>query len=80
MVEKEYREILEGEQSVLDELSGSLELKLKSWSHPNATAKVLRREIPDKSIKVEEPYAFIRIGERGFESDLARFGHGMQRS
>nr|WP_281273462.1 AAA family ATPase [Salinisphaera orenii] len=29
---------------------------------------------------MEEPLAHIRIGEKGFESDLARFGHGMQRS
>jgi energy-coupling factor transporter ATP-binding protein EcfA2 len=75
-----YQKILDAEQSVLDELSVSIELKLRSWAHPNATARILWRQDPEKSVKVEEPWAFIRVGERGFESELVRFGHGMQRS
>lgn len=75
-----YQEILDGEQAVLNDLSVSLEMKLKDWSHPDATAKVLWKQDPDKSIKVEEPLAYIRLGEKGFEGELARFGHGMQRS
>lgn len=77
---KEYQDILDAEQPVLDDLSISLELKLRDWAHPNATAKILWKQDPDKSIKIEEPWACIRIGERGFEGELARFGHGMQRS
>jgi len=79
-IEKEYQGILDSEQGVLEEISGSIQLKLKNWSHPNATAKVLWRQDPDRSVKIEEPWAYIRVGERGFESELARFGHGMQRS
>lgn len=79
-IRQEYQAILDSEQAVLDDLSVSLELKLKSWAHPNATAKVLWRQDPEKSVKVEEPWAYMRIGERGFEGELARFGHGMQRS
>jgi putative ATP-dependent endonuclease of the OLD family len=75
-----YQEMLDAEQSVLDQLSVSIELRLKSWAHPAVTAKVLWKQDPDKSVRVEEPWAYIRIGERGFESELARFGHGMQRS
>jgi putative ATP-dependent endonuclease of the OLD family len=75
-----YQAMLDAEQSVLDGLSISLELKLKAWAHPEATAKVLWTQDSEKSIKVEEPWAHIRIGERGFEGELARFGHGMQRS
>jgi predicted ATP-dependent endonuclease of OLD family len=77
---RDYQAILEAEQSVLDDLSVSLEIKLKSWAHPNATAKVLWKQDPEKSVKIDEPWAYIRIGERGFEGELARFGHGMQRS
>lgn len=77
---KEYQEMLDAEQSVLDELSGSIEMRLKEWAHPEVTAKVLWTQDSDKSVKVEEPWAYIKIGERGFESELARFGHGMQRS
>ncbi len=75
-----YQDMLNAEQGVLDELSLSLEVKLKNWAHPNATAKILWKQDPDKSIKVEEPLAYIRIGERMFEGELFRFGHGMQRS
>lgn len=75
-----YEEMLEKEQGVLSSISDSLEKKLKRWANPNATAKVLWKNDPEKSIKVEEPLAHIQIGEKGFESELARFGHGMQRS
>ena len=77
---KEYQTMLDAEQSVLDGLSGSIEMKLKNWAHPAVTAKVLWTQDADRSVKVDEPWAFIRIGERGFEGELARFGHGMQRS
>lgn len=76
----EYQAMLDAEQSVLDSLSVSLEVKLKDWAHPEATAKVLWTQDSEKSVKVEEPWAHIKIGERGFEGQLARFGHGMQRS
>lgn len=77
---KDYQSMLDSEQSVLDGLSGSLEMKLKDWAHPAVSAKVLWTQDSEKSIKVEEPWAYIKIGERGFEGELARFGHGMQRS
>lgn len=79
-IRSQYQEILDTEQSVLNDLSISLELKLKDWSHPEASAKVLWKQDPDKSVRVEEPWAYIRLGEKGFEGELARFGHGMQRS
>jgi putative ATP-dependent endonuclease of the OLD family len=76
----EYQTMLNDEQSVLSDLSSSLEAKLKLWANPNATARIFWKQDPDKSVKVEEPFAHIRLGEKGFEGDLARFGHGMQRS
>jgi putative ATP-dependent endonuclease of the OLD family len=77
---KDYQLMLEAEQPALDGLSGSLEMKLKDWAHPEVTAKVLWTQDAERSVKVEEPWAYIKIGERGFEGELARFGHGMQRS
>lgn len=79
-LKKSYQEMLEQEQSVLSSISNSLETKLKLWANPSATAKLLWKSDAEKSIKIEEPFAYIKIGEKGFESDLARFGHGMQRS
>lgn len=77
---KSYQTMLEEEQGILSTISESLESKLKLWSNPSATAKVLWKNDAEKSIKIEEPLAHIQIGEKGFESELARFGHGMQRS
>ena len=79
-IRRDYQAILDGEQPLLDELSVSLGIRLKNWAHPNATAQILWKQDPDKSVKVEEPWAYIKLGERGFEGDLTRFGHGLQRS
>lgn len=76
----QYQLLLDAEQSSLDSISKALESRLGSWAHPNLTASVLWKQDPEKSIRVEEPWAYIRIGERGFQGDLVRFGHGLQRS
>jgi len=78
--QEEYQKILEEEQSVLDSISTSLQDSLESWAHPGITANILWKQDPEKSVKVEEPWAYLKIGERGFEGNLARFGHGLQRS
>ncbi len=75
-----YQNMLEEEQSALDSISSTLQDSLESWAHPGITAQILWKQDSDKSVKVEEPWAYIKIGERGFEGDLARFGHGLQRS
>lgn len=77
---EDYQSMLDLEQSVLDGLSGSIEMRLKDWAHPAVTARVLWTQDADKSVRVDEPWAFVQLGERGFEGELARFGHGMQRS
>ncbi len=78
--QKKYQKILEEEQSILDSISSTLQDSLESWAHPGITAQILWKQDSDKSVKVEEPWAYLKIGERGFEGDLARFGHGLQRS
>lgn len=78
--QEEYQKILEEEQSVLDSISLTLQESLTSWAHPGITAKILWKQDSDSSVKVEDPWAYLKIGERGFEGDLARFGHGLQRS
>ncbi len=76
----EYQALLDSEQSVLDDISKSLQSRLASWAHPNIRANVNWKQDKDKSVRIEEPFAYIRLGERGFEAELARFGHGLQRS
>ncbi|HEJ9721634.1 MULTISPECIES: ATP-dependent nuclease [Morganellaceae] len=79
-IRQSYQTMLDEEQNLLSSISESLECKLKHWANPSATAKVLWKNDAEKSIRIEEPIAHIQIGEKGFESELARFGHGMQRS
>ncbi len=78
--QQEYQKILDEEQSALDSISSTLQESLESWAHPGITSQILWKQDSDRSVKVEEPRAYIKIGERGFEGDLARFGHGLQRS
>ncbi|MCK4540559.1 ATP-dependent endonuclease [Candidatus Parcubacteria bacterium] len=78
--QEKYQTILDDEQSALDNISESLENRLKSWAHPGINAKVLWKQDSEKSVNINEPWAFVKLGEKGFEGDLARFGHGLQRS
>mgnify|MGYP002862918721 CR=1 FL=1 len=77
---QKYAELLEAEQTTLKEISESLEGRLKNWSHPGIKANVLWKQDPEKSVRIDEPFAVLQIGERGFEGDLSRFGNGLQRS
>lgn len=79
-VKTEYQEILDAQQGILDELSTALDGRLKNWAHPSANAEIKWRQDSEKSVKVENPFAHILLGEKGFQGELARFGHGLQRS
>jgi putative ATP-dependent endonuclease of OLD family len=75
-----YEKILQGKQSMLDSLSESLRKRIGEWAHPDAMLKLAWGHDPEKSIQVQDPFATIIAGEHGFEGNLARFGHGLQRS
>jgi putative ATP-dependent endonuclease of the OLD family len=75
-----YQQLLDTEQTVLKDISKSLQDRLSAWAHPNITAQVLWKQDPEKSIRIEEPLAYIKLGENDFDGDLSRFGHGLQRS
>lgn len=79
-VQSQYQALLDMSQSVLDGISSSLKGRLAEWAHPEATLKLQWSQDPDKSIRIEEPFARIIAGEGDFEGELARFGHGLQRS
>lgn len=79
-VQEKYRSILDAEQSALSDISVSLQKRLQYWSHPDIKAKVCWNIDEGKAVKIEEPLAYPQFGERGFEGDLSRFGHGLQRS
>jgi putative ATP-dependent endonuclease of the OLD family len=79
-MQTQYEALLEENQHVLESLSASLKARLVEWAHPEATIKLEWRQDPDKSVRVDEPLARIIAGEGIFEGELARFGHGLQRS
>ena len=76
----QYQALLDKSQHVLDGLSASLRAKLSEWAHPDATLRLEWSQDPQKSVQVGEPFARIIAGEGDFEGELARFGHGLQRS
>lgn len=79
-MQEQYQKLLDGNQHVLDDISQSLQMRLSEWSHPDARLRLQWKQDPDKSVRVEEPWAHILAGEGNFEGELARFGHGLQRS
>lgn len=80
VVDQQYAQLLADEQNVLDDISASLKGKLSQWANPSISASVQWKKDAEKAIKIEEPTAAIALGERGFEGELSRFGHGLQRS
>lgn len=75
-----YQQLLIESQKQLEEVSTSLNTRLMQWAHPEASLKLQWHQDPERSIKVEEPYAKVLAGEAEFQGELARFGHGFQRS
>lgn len=79
-LEKEYREILDDEKNSLDKISIAMERRLREWASPDAILKLGWHFDPNKSVSVQEPIARASIGEDRFIGEIARLGHGMQRS
>lgn len=76
----DYQEILDQNQASLEGISASLASRLEEWANPRARLRLEWRQDPDKSVRVDEPLARLIAGEGSFEGELARFGHGLQRS
>lgn len=79
-MQQSYQSLLDENQHVLDDISTALQARLSEWAHPDARLRLQWKQDPDKSVRVEEPWAHILAGEGDFEGELARFGHGLQRS
>lgn len=77
---KEYSEILKKNEYALSALSKSLQSKLQEWAHPNATLRLEWHNDATKSVTVADPLARMITGEGTFEGQIAKFGHGLQRS
>jgi putative ATP-dependent endonuclease of the OLD family len=78
--EKEYAVILQENQDALTDLAKSLGERLATWAHPEASVNLAWQQDSRKSVQIEQPTARTTFGEGGFEGNLARLGHGFQRS
>jgi len=79
-VQSKYDELLKESQSQLEDVSETLRRRLVEWAHKDATLRLKWCQDPQKAVRVDEPFAQAILGEPGFEGELTRFGHGLQRS
>lgn len=77
IAQEQYQALIDANQGVLDEVAQTLSRRLGEWAHPDVNLAINWNSQP---VKVGAPSARVRVGEQGFEGDLARFGHGFQRS
>lgn len=77
---EQYLRLLEERQAPLAELSTKLQDRLSEWAHPDVRVSLSWRQDPKKAVQIEQPFARMVAGEGDFEGELARFGHGLQRS
>jgi len=77
---EKYKSLLAAEESVLNDVGEALEHRLQEWAHPAARVKLIWNYDDQKSVRIEEPMARVKVGEGDFLGDLIRLGHGVQRS
>src|SRR5207302_7518132 len=68
----EYDAILAENQSALNDLSLALKARLEKWAHPEVELDVRWNKDPEKSVRVEEPFAKLFAGECGFVGEIGR--------
>lgn len=72
--------MLNDNEAALEDVSEALRKRLAEWAHPEATLRLEWQQDSSRAVRVDPPLAGIIAGESGFEGNLARFGHGFQRS
>jgi len=77
---QEYQKMLDDNEGALHDVSEALRKRLAEWAHPDATLRLEWQQDSSKAVRVDPPIAGVIAGESGFEGNLARFGHGFQRS
>lgn len=75
-----YRDLLERNQESLTEISEALQRRLESWAHGNVRVGMEWLSDPEKSVVLQQPVAGLKTGDGDFLGNLARMGHGLQRS
>jgi len=76
---QKYQGILKSNTTALEKLSESLNTRFQRWAHQNASVQLDWQGNEDQ-ITISEPSAEVVTAEGCFKGELARFGHGLQRS
>lgn len=76
---EKYKVILDENEQGLKNLADSLTTRFRQWAHDHARLE-LRWQDQEKAINIARPTAELKAIEGLFQGDLARFGHGLQRS
>lgn len=76
----DYKKLLESNKPALKGISESLNARLAQWAHKGVQLDLNWEEDRERSIRIEEPAARVRVTEGDFSGQLARLGHGLQRS
>lgn len=79
-VTESYNELIQKEQHVLDSLSSSLTTRIQEWTHSGTKIALQWHYNPDKSFTINDPLAKLAVGEHSFMGEIARLGHGLQRT
>ena len=77
---EKYKELLDKNREGLNALSESLQSRLASWAHPNVKIDMAWLTDSSKSVQIAQPVAGIQTGDGDFIGNVARMGHGLQRS
>ncbi len=75
-----YDELLSQNEENLKEVSQALLKRLEEWAHPDVKLGMQWVYEPSKAVVLQTPVAGIKAGEGDFLGNLARMGHGFQRS
>jgi putative ATP-dependent endonuclease of OLD family len=74
-----YTALLNENKEPLDQVSESLNKRFQRWAHPNASVNLSWAQTSNV-VSITSPLAEMKAKEGVFTGDLARFGHGLQRS
>lgn len=77
---EQYRQLIDGQNSVLDKIAEKIQTQLQNWAHPGARVELNWHFDDQKSVSVADPFARAKVGEGDFLGEIVRAGHGLQRS
>jgi len=75
-----YTQLVNSQKSALTDLQNSLQARVTQWAHPGAKIALEWALDDNKSISVQEPIVRSLAGDGHFVGEIARLGHGLQRS